>query len=185
MPLKLPDRAKAGWCARARVVHAIAVREDADATAVLRWSREVIKRLTVERDDERSSRLTNEPDRWEPAQLSPQGRRDVLAASGLTDAPELDLLVPAGHRRRVAVRPFGARRVDAAPDVHRPGQAARPPSCDQQRTHGRPVNAPGQPARRRNRKVPASPERSRATGGTPAREDASPAPVGTRRAPGR
>ncbi len=83
------------WRARARVAYAVAACEDGDASAVARWSREVIALHTGERDDADGDE-----------NKSPSGRAvgvplhlrlttaDMLIAVGLADAPELDLLVP-------------------------------------------------------------------------------------------
>ncbi|MEU9823477.1 hypothetical protein ACIGG9_29815 [Pseudonocardia alni] len=97
MPLqhRIDGEMSSGWRARARVVRAIAAREDGDVSAVLRWSREVVDLHTVERDDE---------DDDEDA--SPAGRPGgvplhlrlatvhALLACGLCDAPEVEMLVP-------------------------------------------------------------------------------------------
>ncbi|WP_189198447.1 ATP-binding protein [Micromonospora fulviviridis] len=84
-----------GWRARARVVHAIAACEDGDASSVLRWSREVIELHTVERDDEHDEEDGSPTSRTGGVPLSLRLRAaHMLVASGLIDAPELDLLVP-------------------------------------------------------------------------------------------
>ncbi|GGJ88273.1 hypothetical protein GCM10010123_17330 [Pilimelia anulata] len=82
-----------GWRARARVVHAVAAWKDGDRSSVLHWSREIVSLNTVERDDEDEEDAS--PTR--PGGV-PLGLRltavDMLIASGLADAPEVDLLVP-------------------------------------------------------------------------------------------
>ncbi|MFI7650347.1 hypothetical protein ACIBTZ_30335 [Micromonospora sp. NPDC049460] len=92
---RIDRESSSGWRARARVVHAIAACEDGDASSVLHWSREVIKLHTVERDDEHDEEDASPTRRTGGAPLNLRLRAaDMLIASGLIDAPELDLLVP-------------------------------------------------------------------------------------------
>ncbi len=92
---RIDRESSSGWRARARVVHAIAACEDGDASSVLRWIREVIKLHTAERDDEDDEEDASPSSRTRGVPLSLRlTAADTLLSSGLSDAPELDLLVP-------------------------------------------------------------------------------------------
>lgn len=86
--------ASCGWRARARVVHAIAAGEDGDAETVLRLCQEIVKLHTSQVGDE-------DDEDWPPTYRTggvPLNLRlaaaNALLASGLADAPEVDMLVP-------------------------------------------------------------------------------------------
>jgi hypothetical protein len=92
---RIDRESSSGWRARARVVHAIAACEDRDASSVLRWCREVIELHTAERDDEDDREDASPSSRPGGVPLSLRlTAAHTLLASGLSDAPELDLLVP-------------------------------------------------------------------------------------------
>ncbi|WP_089245801.1 ATP-binding protein [Asanoa hainanensis] len=93
---RIDQESSVGWRARARVVHAIAACEDGDVSSVLRWTREVVKLHTFDRDDEHDEE-DGSPTEPGVVPLSLRLRAgDMLVASGLADAPEVDLLVPPG-----------------------------------------------------------------------------------------
>lgn len=92
---RIDRESSSGWRARARVVHAIAASEDGDASSVLRWCREVIELHTAASDDEDDEEDASPSKATGGVPLSLRlTAAHALLASGLSDAPELDLLVP-------------------------------------------------------------------------------------------
>lgn len=92
---RIDQESSLGWRGRARAVHAIAAAEDDDISAVLRWSRELIQLHTSGQDDEEDEEDASPTGRTDGIPLSLRlTTADTLIASGLTDAHDVDLLVP-------------------------------------------------------------------------------------------